>query len=73
MRTAPFARGYNRHTWERGLRNIRRTSTSAPFLGDMLDALNCASFPRDAIDRATVPDTHYPYPSDMPLCGAGGS
>lgn len=73
MRTAPFARGYNRHTWERGLRNIRRTSTSAPFLGDMLDALNCASFPRDAIDRATVPDTHYPYPSDTPLCGAGGS
>ncbi len=72
MRAAPFARGYVRHTWERGLRNIRRTSVSAPFLADMLDALNCASFPREVIDRAAAPDTHYPYPSETPLCGAGG-
>ncbi|MBL8678197.1 MAG: hypothetical protein JNK05_03485 [Myxococcales bacterium] len=73
MRVAPFARGYARHTWSTNYTNIRRTQTSAPFLADMLDALNCASFSRDSINAAAVPDTHYPYPTTTPLCATGGN
>lgn len=72
MRTAPFARGYARHTWSTNYTNIQRTQTSAPFFADMLDALNCASFSRETIDTATVPEMHYPYSSSEPLCSVGG-
>jgi hypothetical protein len=68
---ALFERGYTRRQWSGGAppyMDVVNTGIAAPFLADFLDALNCAGYPRDRIDRATVPMTFYPYPSSTPLC-----
>lgn len=68
---ASFKRGYTRHVWEQ--RNCKRTSyadtgESSPMFADYLDGLRCAGAPADAIDRATLPQQYFPYPSEAPLC-----
>lgn len=71
MNTSPFKRGYTRHLWSAsatGPTNVIDTGVSAPMIADFLDALDCASFSRNAIDAATQPSTYYPYPSASPLC-----
>jgi hypothetical protein len=69
---SPYARGYTRHTWDidakGNISNIVDTHESAPCLADFLDALDCAGFSRTGIDAATEPATHYPYPSNTPVC-----
>jgi hypothetical protein len=72
MTGTTFKRGYTRHTWDVAANgsqyNVVNTGTSAPHFADFLDALNCAGFSRAAIDQATEPAVHYPYPSQSPLC-----
>ncbi len=77
MRMVPaggaFERGYRRHTYDFNdmtseYSNIVRTMEPAPILPDFLDALLCAGFSREAVDRAVEPMTHYPYPSDRTRC-----
>jgi len=68
---ASFKRGYTRHVWEQ--RNCKRTSyadtgESSPMFADYLDGLRCAGAPAAAIDRATIPQQYFPYPSEAPLC-----
>jgi hypothetical protein len=77
MRVLPasgtFERGYFRHTYDFNqmtseYSNISRTPEAAPTLPDFLDALLCAGFPRETVDRAVEPMTHYPFPSDRTMC-----
>jgi hypothetical protein len=74
MKSAPFGRGYTRHTWSpvKGTCNKTDVATnaawSAPMLADFLDALVCAGFPASTVDASTQPSTYYPYPSDKPIC-----
>jgi hypothetical protein len=72
MISAPFARGYSRHTWsvDNQCARINETDTglSAPMLADFLDALRCGGASANAVDAVTKPSTVYPYPSASPLC-----
>jgi hypothetical protein len=71
MTVPPFERGYTRHFW-----NVVACSPvglvdlfeSAPFLADFLDALRCGGMSAAAVDAATEPTVHYPYPSSAPIC-----
>lgn len=77
MTTAPFLRGYQRRTWDGLDANgwplpAWSTDQSAPHLADFLDALQCEGIVTAAqIDAQTEPATHYPYPSQAPLCLGG--
>ncbi len=70
--TAPFGRGYTRRQWDLDANhepiNLVDTGDSAPCFADFLDALDCAGVSRSVIDAATEPATHYPYPSNSPIC-----
>ena len=72
MTTPRATRGYTRHQWAfdnaGNYINVVDTGQDAPSLPDFLDALDCAGFPRSAIDAATTPATLYPYPSASPIC-----
>ncbi len=71
MITAPWARGYTRHSWEfvNGQhQNVVDTNQSKPMFADFLDALNCSGFPRSAIEGAVDPASAYPYPVQSPIC-----
>lgn len=72
MNTAPWPRGYTRHTWDLDNAgtpiNVVNSGMPAPFFPDFLDALSCAGVPRSVIDAATQPATRYPYPSASPIC-----
>ncbi len=71
MNTSPWGRGYTRHTWTatpQGITNVRDTGEPAPCIADEFDAMMCAGFPAAAMDAATDPQTHYPYPSSSPIC-----
>ena len=57
MTVPPFLRGY---TTPAGI--------NTTFFGDFLDALDCAGLGPAAIDAATDPFVHYPYPSLGPVC-----
>ena len=77
MTRAPFARGYQRRTWD-GLdanhRPIpwRSTGVSAPYFADYLDALVCdGTHSATSIDAVTEPWARYPYPSLQPRCQSG--
>lgn len=76
MTSAPFGRGYTRHTWSVGQgcvqQNIVDLGTSQPMFADYLDALVCGGVSEGVIDAATVPQTFYPYPSGAPLCVPAG-
>jgi hypothetical protein len=77
MTTAPFNRGYTRHSWTIGnacvQENVIDSHSSQPMFADYLDALLCGGVSESVVDAVTVPDTYYPYPSGAPLCvpGAG--
>lgn len=71
--SAPFARGYSRHTW--GISDefcdrvdVKDTGQSVPMVADFLDALRCGGVSSAAIDAVVNPTTSYPYPSATPLC-----
>ena len=71
--TAPFARGYSRHTWDVAdefcdRTNVQDTGQSVPMVADFLDALRCGGVSSAAIDAVVKPMTGYPYPSATPLC-----
>lgn len=72
LRTGPYERGYTRHRWTMApngeLTDVKDLGTSAACLADLLDALVCTGFSTAAIDAATEPTTHYPYPSNAPKC-----
>jgi hypothetical protein len=76
MTTSPFARGYTRHGWTVGQgcvqQDIVDLGSSQPMFADYLDALVCGGVSSGVIDAVTVPQTFYPYPSQTPLCPAGG-
>lgn len=74
MNTAPWGRGYTRHTWQLNgttFTNVVDTGESKPMFADMLDALVCTGMPTSVVDAATVPNTYYPYPSAAPICPGG--
>ncbi|MEZ4406808.1 MAG: hypothetical protein R3A52_10070 [Polyangiales bacterium] len=71
---AAFERGYWSHAW-RGVSlrscaytGVTTTTRPSSVLPDFLDALLCAGFPAERVDRATVPTVYYPFPSSRPLC-----
>ncbi len=71
MREGPFERGYTLRTWsDPSDPSIYMTSgESIPYLADFFDALRCDdAISAEALDLVTVPATHYPYPSQTPLC-----
>jgi hypothetical protein len=72
MTAPPFERGYTRHTWDVNDRcereNIEDSGESTTHFADFLDAMRCAGVARTAIDGATDPTVHYPYPSGSPMC-----
>jgi hypothetical protein len=72
MTEKPFLRGYFTNRWTVGAgckpTNIMKTTNSAPFLADFLDALRCSGVPAANIDAVTEPGMYYPYPSQTPLC-----
>jgi len=77
MTTSPFLRGYLRRTWD-GLDPegyplpAWSVGPTAPYLADYLDAVMCDGLvSASAIDAQTEPATHYPYPSQAPLCLSG--
>ncbi len=69
-------RGYTRHSWTLDEESgepvgVIDTGEPAVMLADFLDALVCNATPEDIaarVDAVTEPDTHYPYPSDAPIC-----
>jgi hypothetical protein len=68
-----YSRGYTRHTWNLtgsgcGKINVVDTGVSRMHFADYLDALVCNGFDATRVDSATVPTTHYPYPSQAPIC-----
>lgn len=73
MTTTPFGRGYTGTLpWEvDGNCNPidpQPSDFTAPCMADMLDALRCDGVQAASIDAATEPSTHYPYPSNSPIC-----
>lgn len=74
MNTAPWPRGYTRHTWQLNgaqFTDVVDTMESKPHLADMLDALVCSGVSASTIDSATNPAANYPYPSQSPICPGG--
>ena len=72
MTRAPFAREYRTREWPDGMpMSYTSTSSSAPFLPDMLDALLCdGAISAADLDSIVMPAARYPYPSSTPLCSS---
>lgn len=71
MRLRPFPGCYNRHQWNgvgTEATDVCDSGESAPFFGDLLDALSCSGFDRALLGRATSP---LPYDPAMARCTAG--
>jgi hypothetical protein len=61
MTVPPFLRGY-----------VTPLGIQTTFFADFLDALACGGLGASALDAATDPLVHYPYPSQSPLCRSPG-
>ena len=72
--STPTPRGYTRRTWTLdpacSVLTQGDTGIPAPFVADMLDALECGGVPSSTIDNATSPSSAYPFPSASALCQA---
>lgn len=77
MTKAPFARGYQRHTWDVVSSGCEKTDVqtytqSLPMVADYLDALVCSGASAGAITAALQTDQGvgkgYPYNPSSPLC-----